>query len=107
MSLVKFAVVGCGNVGSRHLAVIQAQEGAQVVGFCDIDPGKLQKYAALYDGVKGYDSIDILLQHSDADVVSVCTPHYLHAEHTLQAIQAGRHVLVESQWRFVPANATG
>ena len=95
MSSVKFAVVGCGNIGSRHLAVIDAQEGAEVTGFCDIDPTKRQKYAALYDGLKAYDSIDDLLQHCDADVINVCTPHYLHADHTLQAIRSGRHVLVE------------
>jgi UDP-N-acetyl-2-amino-2-deoxyglucuronate dehydrogenase len=95
MPLVKFAVVGCGNVGSRHLAVIQAQEGATIAGFCDIDPGKLERQGALYEGAKAYSSIDDLLRHSDADVVNVCTPHYLHREHTLQAIRAGRHVLVE------------
>jgi len=95
MSSVRFAVVGCGNVGSRHLAVIQAQEGAEVVGLCDIDPAKRERYSGLYDGAKAYESIDDLVRHCDADVVSVCTPHYLHAEHTLQAIRAGRHVLVE------------
>lgn len=95
MSSVKFAVVGCGNVGSRHLAVIQAQQGAEVAGFCDVDPEKLQKHAALYDGVAGYDSLDVLLRRCDAQVIDVCTPHYLHAEHTLQAIRSGRHVLVE------------
>lgn len=95
MSAVKFAVVGCGNVGSRHLAVIQAQEGAQVAGLCDIDAAKREKFTTLYDGVKAYDTIDDLLRECDADVVSVCTPHYLHAEHALKVIRSGRHVLVE------------
>jgi predicted dehydrogenase len=92
---VRFAVVGCGNVGSRHLAVIQAQDGAEVTGLCDVDPTKREKFAALYDGVEPYDSIDDLLQHCEADVVCVCTPHYLHGQHAVQATRAGRHVLVE------------
>lgn len=95
MSSVKFAVVGCGNVGGRHLAVIQAQPEAEIVGFCDIDPGKRQQYATLYEGAKAYDSIDDLLLNCDADVVNICTPHYLHAKQALQAIGSGRHVLVE------------
>jgi UDP-N-acetyl-2-amino-2-deoxyglucuronate dehydrogenase len=92
---VKFAVVGCGNIGSRHLAVIEAQEGAEVTGVCDIDPARREKFSALYDGVMAYDSIDDLLQHCDADVVNICTPHYLHAEHALKVTRSGRHVLVE------------
>jgi predicted dehydrogenase len=92
---LKFAVVGCGNVGSRHLAVIQAQDGAEIAGFCDVDPAKREKFAALYEGAKVFDSIDELVHHGGANVVDVCTPHHLHAKHALLAIEAGKHVLVE------------
>jgi UDP-N-acetyl-2-amino-2-deoxyglucuronate dehydrogenase len=95
MPSVKFAVVGCGNIGSRHLAVIEAQEGAEVTGFCDVDPAKREKFSALYEGVQAFDSIDDLLQRGTADVVNICTPHYLHAEHALKATRSGKHVLVE------------
>lgn len=95
MNLVKFAVVGCGNIGSRHLAVIEAQEGARVVGICDTDPTKREKYGPLYDNVTTYASIDDLLRESEADVVNICTPHNLHAEQALKVIAAGKHVLVE------------
>jgi predicted dehydrogenase len=95
MARLKFAVVGCGNVGSRHLAVITAQEGAEVSAFCDIDPAKREKFAALYDGARVYESIENLLDSGDVDIVSICTPHYLHARHALQAIASGKHVLVE------------
>lgn len=92
---LKFAVVGCGNIGSRHLAVIESLEGATVAGFCDTDPERRRKYAELYPDAPTYESIDDLLAGCSADVVSICTPHYLHCEHALAAIEAGRHVLVE------------
>ncbi len=95
MQPVKFAIVGCGNIGSRHLAVVDAQEGARAVALCDIDAAKRSKYCDLYDNVRGFASIDELLDRCDADVVTICTPHYLHAEHALKAIAAKRHVLVE------------
>lgn len=95
MSQVSFAVVGCGNIGSRHMAIVEAQSGARLAAFCDSDPAKREKYAALYEGAIACASIEDLLDRSDAAVINVCTPHYLHCEHSLKAIAAGRHALVE------------
>lgn len=105
MEKVKFAVVGCGNIGSRHLAVIDAQESAQLVGFCDVDDTKRQNLARRFEGVPSYDSIDDLLAKTDAGVVNVCTPHYLHAEHALKTIASRRHVLVEKPMALRTADA--
>src|SRR5262245_4747814 len=95
MNPVRFAVVGCGNIGSRHLAILNAQPDATLAGFCDTDPARREKYASLYEGVPSYATVEELLDLCEASVINVCTPHYLHAEHTLKAIAAGRHVLVE------------
>jgi predicted dehydrogenase len=92
---VRFAVVGCGNIGARHMAVLDAEERAQLAGFCDIDAAKLEKLSNVYDGVPTYTNLEEMLAMCDADVVNVCTPHYLHADHALQVIASGRHVLVE------------
>lgn len=95
MNQVRFAVVGCGNIGSRHLAILDAQPGATLAGYCDTDPARREKYASLYENIPVFASIDELLDRCDASVINVCTPHYLHAEHALKAIDAGRNVLVE------------
>jgi predicted dehydrogenase len=102
---VRFAVVGCGNIGGRHLAVLDSLEGASIASFCDIDPAKREKCGALFPGVPAYASIDEMLQRTDAQVVNVCTPHYLHAEHALKVIAAGRHVLVEKPMALTVADA--
>ena len=95
MDNTRFAVVGIGNIGSRHLAAIESLDGACIAGICDIDPTKRERYSQLYREIPCYDSLEGLLSHCDADVVNVCTPHYLHARHALQIIASGRHVLVE------------
>lgn len=105
MQIVKFAVVGCGNIGSRHLAVVEAQNGARIVGLCDTDPTKRAKYAELYQNVPAFESIDDLLKGCDADVVNICTPHNLHAEEALKVIAAGKHVLVEKPMALRVADA--
>ncbi|RMG82952.1 MAG: gfo/Idh/MocA family oxidoreductase, partial [Bacteroidetes bacterium] len=40
MKKIKFAVVGCGNIGKRHVAVIDAEEKAELVSICDVDESK-------------------------------------------------------------------
>ncbi len=92
---VGFAVVGCGNIGSRHLAVIEAQPRARVTAICDVDAEKCRKYAAMYGDVPAYGSITELLRSASADVISICTPHHLHAPMAIEAAAAGRHILVE------------
>lgn len=106
MRPVSFAVVGCGNIGSRHLAILDAHPSATLAGYCDIDPEKRQKCADLYNGTPGFGSVDELLARTDAEVVNVCTPHYLHASHALAAIAAGRHVLVEKPISIHSEDAT-
>lgn len=58
MKPVTFAVVGCGNIGSGHLALLDAQPHTTLVGLCDIDAAGREKYGALYEDVPVYASIE-------------------------------------------------
>jgi predicted dehydrogenase len=91
---VKFAVVGCGNIGSRHLAVIDADARAQLVDLCDIKKELCEKYSGLYN-VRSYVDFSEMLEKTSADVINICTPHGLHAPMAIEAANAGRHILVE------------
>ena len=95
MDAVRFAVVGCGNIGSRHLAILDAQPGVRLTGFCDVDAATLARFEQLYPNARAFPTIDALLRDVDADVVTVCTPHYLHAEHAQLVVGSRRHALVE------------
>ncbi len=95
MSEIKFAVVGCGNIGRRHIAVIEAEERAAVVAICDVEKGKCEKIVETYGKIPSYTDYAKMLSETEADIISICTPHGLHAEMAIAAAKAGKHILVE------------
>ncbi len=93
MNQIKFGLIGCGRIANRHAEHIEKFGVLQAV--CDTDTDKAKALADKY-GVKAYASIDELLEAENSiDVVSICTPNGLHAEHSIKALKAGFHVLCE------------
>ncbi len=90
---IKFAIIGCGHIGKRHAEHINRL--GTLIAVCDIKEERAKQQAELY-GCKHYNNIESLLSESEnIDVISVCTPNGLHAEHTIKALQHGKHVLCE------------
>ena len=91
---VKFAVVGAGHIGKRHAEMIVRESEASLVALCDIRT-KEECQTDPYQ-VPHFHSIEDLLASSlEFDVVTICTPNGLHAEQAIQALKAGKHVVVE------------
>ncbi|MGV8124455.1 MAG: Gfo/Idh/MocA family protein [Candidatus Xenobiia bacterium LiM19] len=105
MNTVKFAVIGLGNIGPRHLAVLEQHHNARIVGICDIDREKCLKYSEIYDNVPYFTDYTELLRKTDSDVIDICTPHYLHAPMAIKTAMAGKHVLVEKPMSISTASA--
>lgn len=105
MNTVKFAVIGLGNIGPRHLAVLEQHHNARIVGICDIDREKCLKYSEIYDNVPYFTDYTELLRKTDSDVVDICTPHYLHAPMAIKTARANTHVLVEKPMSISTASA--
>lgn len=92
---INIALVGCGRISNNHFqAIEQHSDRLMLTAVCDTDRDALQNATAKY-GVDGYDSIDKLLEHSNADIVSLCTPSGLHPVQTIKIAQSGRHILTE------------
>ena len=68
---------------------------AQVVAVGSREQHTADQFGAQYGVPKRYGSYDALLRDPEVEVVYVATPHTLHAENTLAALQAGKHVLCE------------
>ena len=93
MNKLKFALLGCGRIGERHAEQIQRFGVLEAV--CDNVSSKAAKIGQKY-GSKIYYNFDELLQNeNNLDVVAVCTPNGLHAEHSIKAFRRGIHVLCE------------
>jgi len=94
---INYAVVGLG-VGKSHVRGAIAAQGCKLVALCDIRPEQLANAQATIPGAeeaKTYTDYAEMLKNPEIDVVSVCTPSGLHAEMAVQALWAGKHVLVE------------
>jgi UDP-N-acetyl-2-amino-2-deoxyglucuronate dehydrogenase len=90
---VSFAIIGCGRIAKRHAE--QIAKVGRLVAVCDVVVEKANELGAVYKA-NVYDSIEKLLEHEPGiDVVSICTPNGLHAEHSILALQANKHVLCE------------
>jgi UDP-N-acetyl-2-amino-2-deoxyglucuronate dehydrogenase len=93
MEKMRFAIIGCGRIAQRHAAHIKSKGILGAV--CDVVKEKADRLAEAYKA-KAYYSVEELLEKEPGlDVVSICTPNGLHAEHSIKALQAGFHVLCE------------
>lgn len=93
--MLKVGVVGCGGVGLKHSLAYQSHPESELVCVCDIVKEKAEARARDL-GVKPYFSVkEMLAAEEDLDVVGVITADHLHFEPTMEALEAGKHVLVE------------
>lgn len=90
---ISFAIIGCGNIGRRHAAYIQAV--GKLVAVCDIDEARAKETGEKFNAAVFNSIENLLADKAKPDVVVVCTPNGLHAAHSILAMQAGCHVLCE------------
>ena len=104
--MTKIALVGLGFMGRAHFQTYQSIPEAEIVAVCDkyvdfsavdVSKGNLSVGGSLPDlsGIRTYKDIDALLKDGGFDAVDVCLPTFLHAEATIQSLEAGYPVICE------------
>ena len=91
---VKVGVIGCGRVANRFPLEAGVVNGIAIAACFDINPDAMNDFARTFEGAKACATADMLLDEVDA--VYIATPHLSHYEYIKQAINAGKHVLVET-----------
>ncbi len=105
--MLKIAVVGVGWAGSRQVqAVGELGRKVEVCCLVDNDAEFLSEKRAELGVATTFTNYQEMLAQPHVDAVSICTPHSLHCEQTLLAIQAHKHVLVEKPMATDVADAT-
>lgn len=91
---IKFAVIGAGHIGKRHAEMIAREEEAELIAL--VDSRTKEECGADHFDVPFFHSVEELVASGlEFDVVNVCTPNGLHAAQSLQALEAGKHVVCE------------
>lgn len=92
--MIKFAIIGAGHIGKRHAEMIHRHPEAQLAAICDV---RSKEEVGLADSEVPFFSSarEMLAAGLEADVVSICSPNGLHAEHSLLALEHGKHIVCE------------
>lgn len=96
MQPVKVAILGAGFISDIHFeSYHRFVANAEVVAVYTRDLQKAKAFAEKHHIPQYYDSVDDCIERSGCDVVDICLPNYLHAEATLKAAAAGKHIIIE------------
>jgi predicted dehydrogenase len=98
------AVIGLG-MGQGHLKEYSTLPDVQILAIADLDETRLKSCTDQYHVPHACTDYKKLLAMREIDLVSVCLPNYLHAPVTIDALNAGKHVLVEKPMAMNAAEA--
>ncbi len=105
---VKIGIIGCGGIANgKHLPSLKAVPNAEMVAFCDLIKERAEKAAAEYGtpDAKVYTDYKELLADPEIEVVHVLTPNRSHADISIDAMKAGKHVMCEKPMAKTAADA--
>jgi predicted dehydrogenase len=115
--MLKVGILGMGGMGWFHASRYFQNPNAALVAIADIRPERLEAKNAVsinlpdqgrpvdLASVARYPDASRLIAEAEVDVVDVCLPSFLHADYTIRALEAGRHVLCEKPMALNLADA--
>ncbi|MDD6799522.1 MAG: Gfo/Idh/MocA family oxidoreductase [Firmicutes bacterium] len=95
---IRIGIIGCGGIANgKHMPALSKVSGVEMVAFCDIIPEKAEAACKRFGtpDAKWYENYKELLEDKSIDVVHVCTPNRAHSFITVDALEAGKHVMCE------------
>jgi predicted dehydrogenase len=95
MKTYKIAVAGLGH-GKSHVRAIGHLEHAECTAICDVNEDVLQSTAEEAGIKEATTDYADLLSNTDIDIICICTPCHMHGQMVLAALDAGKHVMVET-----------
>ena len=95
---IRIGIIGCGGIANgKHMPSLQKITQCEMVAFCDIIVDRAEAAAKKFGtpDAKVYEDYKELLKDETIDVVHVCTPNRSHSFITVDALEAGKHVMCE------------
>jgi predicted dehydrogenase len=91
---LKVGVVGL-TVGASHVKDYASSDTVKEIVLCDVDESRLKEIGDKYNIIKKYTDFDKMLKEENLDAISLAVPNFLHMRLSIQAMEAGVHVLCE------------
>ena len=98
MEILRFGIIGCGNMGTGHLKNFASGKikNVQVTAICDINEEKLAPAKKIIgEDVKTYTDYKVMFEEKVCDAIIIATPHYAHPTIAIDAFNADLHVISE------------
>ena len=108
MKEIKVGIIGCGGIANgKHMPSLSKLPNVRLVAFCDIIPERAEAAKEKYgtEDAKTYIDYKELLSDPEIEVVHVLTPNREHAQITIDALYAGKHVMCEKPMAKTAADA--
>ncbi|MDR1065705.1 MAG: Gfo/Idh/MocA family oxidoreductase [Oscillospiraceae bacterium] len=105
--MLRVAIIGNGNISYAHVrGYLDLGDRCKITHLVDIVPSKSEAQKQMFDlDCQIHDDHRAILDAEDVDLVSVCTPPYVHAEIAINFLKAGKHVICEKP--MAPSLAAG
>ncbi len=95
LTTLRWGILGPGRIAPRLVRAVAACARGELVAVASRDLDRAAAFAATHGVAQAFGSYEALLATSDVDVVYISLPNHLHAEWTIRALEAGKHVLCE------------
>jgi len=92
---LRVGIIGAGGIAGTHTENYKKFDDVEVIAACDVNEAGLKKFGDKFNVTRLYPDWKPMLKECELDAVSVCTPNGLHCQPTIDALNAGAHVLVE------------
>ena len=101
---LKVGIVGMGGISHTHVPGWKASPYVELVAGCDINPAVFSPWTEKHGKIKLYGDSKDIFADPDIDIIDICTPNMCHAEQTIRALEAGKHVICEKPLAPTPAD---
>lgn len=100
---IYFAIVGCGRIGKRHASIIRNNPDCRLSALCDMLPTEKLDLTDFRNVPFFTDIPTVLRADLPIDVVTIASPNGYHEQHALQALEAGKHIIIEKPMALTKA----
>jgi xylose dehydrogenase (NAD/NADP) len=95
VTTLRWGILGPGRIAPRMVRAVGANARSRLVAVASRDEARAATFAAAYGIPRAFESYQALLDSPDVDVVYIALPNHVHADWSVRALEAGKHVLCE------------